>query len=413
MRSLLALTIVASSCGLTLAGENWPELRGPTRDGISDSKGLPDKWSETENIVWKTPIHDKGWSSPVIWGNQIWLTTALKTGHDLFAVGIDRDSGKILHDIKLFHNDKPPFCIEYNSYASCTGAIEEGRFFAHFGSQGTACINTQTGKVIWSRKDIPCDHFRGPGSSVAIHENLIILTFDGADLQFVIALDKVTGKTVWRNDRHIAYTTDNGDYKKAYSTPGIFKVGDDFQIVSPAAEATIAYEPKTGKELWRIHHGGMNEAMRPVAGHGLIYLTSGHTANLVAVKQGMSGKLSQDAIAWKIAKGIPTRPSLLLLGDYLFMIADKGFVSCVDAKTGKQVWTERLGGDFCASPLYSNGKIFLFDEAGNGTLIAAEPEYRVIAKNKLEIGCMASPAVSGDSLFVRTKTHLYRIESKK
>ncbi len=396
---------------MTRANDNWPQFRGPNGDGQSDSKGLVTHWSETENIRWKTPIHDRGWSSPVVWGNQVWMTTAYADGKAYFAVCVDRKTGAVIHDLKLFNEEKPAFCHPYNSYASPTPAIEEGRVYVHFGAHGTACLDTASGKTIWTRRDLQCDHYRGPGSSPIIWGKLLFLTFDGFDQQYVIALDKGTGQTVWKKDRNIAYATDNGDYKKAYSTPTVLMIDGKPQLVSPSAEATIAYNPETGEELWRVRHGGMNEGCRPLFGHGLIYLTTGHTANLLALRPGGSGDVTAN-IAWKMNRSVPTRPSPLLIGDSIYMVNDNGIASCVDALTGKQIWQERLGKPSTPSPVYANGCIYAPDEDGRTFVFAASRTYKLITANRLDDGCMASPAIAGDALFLRTKTHLYCIGTK-
>lgn len=409
MRPLLSSILLFCCVSSVFGGDNWPQFRGPNGNGISDAPKLATKWSESENIRWKTAIHGKAWSSPVVWGQQIWMTSATEDGKESFAICVDLKTGKILHDIKLFTTEKPAFCIPYNSYASSTPVIEEGRFYAHFGSAGTACVDTKTGKTLWLRRDLPCDHFRGPGSSPIIYKNLLILTFDGFDLQYLAALDKNTGKTVWRTDRDIKYTTDNGDYKKAYSTPSILEVNGKPQLISPAAEATMAVNPLTGEEIWKIYHGGMNAAARPVFGHGLIYLTSGHNMNLLAVKQGGTGDLTPDSVVWRTKRSVPTRPSLLLIDDLLYMVNDGGIASCLEAKTGKEVWQKRLGGAFSSSPIYAAGHIYMCDDSGKTHVLAAGRDPNEVVVNKLDTGCMASPAVVGDSLLLRTKTHLYCI----
>ncbi len=405
---LIAVLFAAVVCPLH-AVDSWPQFRGPTGDGHAVAKNLPIKWSETENIRWKTAIHDKAWSSPVIWGDQIWLSTARADGKEFYAVCVNRADGRIVHDIKLFTEEKPAFCIDFNSYGTPTPVIEEGRVYLHFGSHGTLCLDTKTGAKIWERHDLPCNHFRGPGSSPILYGKLLFLTFDGFDQQYVAALNTADGTTAWKKDRNIAYTTNNGDFKKAYSTPSIFEIDGKAQLVSPAAEATISYDPKTGDEYWRLHTGGMNEALKPVMGHGLIFLNSGHTANVLAVKQGGAGVLPKDSVVWKTIKAGPTRPSLLLVDDLLYMFSDKGFASCVDAKTGMQHWQERLGGDFSSSPTLADGHIYISDQDGKTHVLAVGKEYKSEAVNKLDAGCMASPAMIGDAIYLRTKTHLYCI----
>jgi outer membrane protein assembly factor BamB len=409
MRYSLALVALFSLTALVQAGEHWPQFRGPAGTGISDSKGVPTNWSEKENIRWKVAIHDKGWASPVVWGDQVWLTTADKDGHKYYVLCIDRKSGKVLHDLKLFTVEKPDFCIPFNSYASPSPVIEAGRVYVHFGAYGTACLDTKTAKVLWERRDLKCDHWRGPGSSPIVYDKWLFLTFDGHDVQYVVALDKATGKTVWKKNRTIKYQSDDGDIKKGYSTPSVLKVDGKLQLVSPAAEATIAYDPATGEELWRVIHGGMNEATVPLFGHGLIYLTSGHTTNLLAVRQGGKGDVTKSGVAWKSKSGVPSRPSPLLIGDHIYFVSDGGLATCLDAKTGKQLWQERLGGAFSGSPVCVNGQIYFADQDGKTHVVAASPTFKKIAVNQLDTGCMASPAIAGDALFLRTKTHLYCI----
>jgi outer membrane protein assembly factor BamB len=413
MRHLLTLLALVLSATFAQAGENWPQYRGPNGDGHADAHNLPVKWSETENVKWKTAIHDKGWSSPVIWGDQIWMTTALADGKQLFALCVDRNSGKIIHDLKVFDVEKPQFCIEFNSYASSTPIIEAGRVYVHFGSPGTACLDTTTGKTIWERRDLPCDHWRGAGSSPIIYGDLLILIFDGHDFQYVVALNKNTGKTVWKTDRNAKYKSDDGDIKKAYATPQVIEVDGKPQLICPSAEVTVAYNPADGTELWRLTHGGMNAAARPLYAHGLLYLTSGHTAKLLAVKPaGVSGK--EPPVEWSHSKGVPTRPSLLLIDDLLFMVNDNGIASCVEAKSGEQHWEERLKGKAAcsASPIYADGHIYVASQDGPTFVIEPGKKFKLLGTNALDAGCMASPAAVGKSLFLRTRTHLYCIEEK-
>ncbi len=392
------------------AAENWPQFRGPTGDGVSQATGLPVTWSETEHITWKTPIHDKGWSSPVIWDNQIWMTTATANGKQSFAVCVDRETGRVTHDIRLLEIAEPQFCHEFNSYASCTPAIEQGRVYVHFGSPGTFCLDTATGKTLWKRLDLKCDHFRGPASSPIIYGNLLIVALDGYDYQYVVALDKNTGETVWRRDRNIDYGTDNGDVKKAYGTATVINVDGKPQIVYPSAGDTIAYEPLTGEELWRVHHGGMNASARALFGHGRLYInTAAGGLKLLALRVGGHGDVTKD-IVWKSAQGVPTRSSQLLIGDALYMISDAGIATCLDAHTGKVIWHQRLEGNVSASPIAAEGHIYFVNQEGQTFVVAAQPEYELLATNTLDDGCMASPAVYDKAIFLRTKTHLYRIE---
>ena len=403
--------ILLSTCAS--ADDNWPQFRGPTGDGVAVGTGYPTTWSEKENILWKTPIHDKGWSSPVIWGEQIWLTTAKEDGAELFAVCLDRTSGKVLHDIKLFTVKNPPDLKQYNSFATPTPVIEAGRVFVHFGSFGTVCIDTKTAGIIWTRDDLKCDHYRLPASSPILFENKLHLTFDGYDRQYVVALHADTGKTAWRKDRNIKFKNENGDYKKAFATPSILVVNGKPQLVSPAAEATIAYNPENGDELWRISHGGMNEACRPVLTNGLIILSSGHTARLLAVKAGRKGELGKDAIAWEFTKQGPTKPSVIAFKDHLYFVNDNGVAYCLEAKTGKNVWDdEKIEGAFAASPTLAGGLLYFPSENGKTYVLKADPKAEVVSVNKLADGCRATPAFADGKIYLRTFTHLYCIGTK-
>lgn len=399
-------------------GDNWPEFRGPKGDGQSDSKDLPIHWSETQNIKWKVPIHDKGWSSPVIWGNQIWLTTATADGKKLFVLCVNRDTGNILHNIKLFDVEKPGYCIPTNSYASPTPVVEPGRVYVHFGTYGTACLDTVTGKTQWERRDLPCDHFRAPGSSPILYGDSLFVNFDGFDVQYVVALDNATGETRWKSTRDIDYGTTNGDFKKAFGTPTVIQVNGQAQLISPSAVATIAYDPSNGHELWKVYHGGMNAAARPLFGDGRVFLTTGDAGapiaggwhRMLAIRPDGHDDVTKSHVLWTRDKAVPARSSFLLVGDLLFMVSDNGVASCLEAASGKEVWQRRLGGTFYASPIYAEGHIYFFDDGGVSHVMEASREAKVLAQNHLDAGCMASTAVAGKALFVRTKTHLYRIE---
>jgi outer membrane protein assembly factor BamB len=432
---LALLTVFSLSLS---AADSWPGFRGPTGNGHAVCKSAPTQWAEKgdkqENIRWKTAIHGKGWSSPVVLDNQVWVTTAdevldpnppvVKGGPpgnpvkevSYFAVCVDRASGKVVHDVKLRTEAKPAYCHPFNSYATPTPFVEPGRVYASFGSHGTFCVDTTTGKALWERLDLKCDHFRGPGSSPVVYGDLLYLIFDGADLQYVIALDKKTGETKWKTDRKIKYSSDNGDIKKAYATPVLFTVSGKEMLVCPSAECTMAYDPKTGEELWRFTHGGMNGSARAVMDGAVLYLNSGHTAKLFALKaDGLSGAVPKSAVAWesgKDVKNVSVRPSLLVANGLLFMVSDSGFATCVDAKTGKLLWNERLDGEFSASPVLAGGNVYFCNQSGKTFVVKADREYSLASENRLADGFMASPAIAGDELFLRTRTNLYAIGKK-
>ena len=424
------LVVVLLALRLGAAEANWPEFRGPQGNGISTSTNLPLHWSEQQNLKWSTAIHGKAWSSPVIWGQQVWLTTATADGHELFAVCVDRDTGKVIQDLKLFDVAKPQFCHTFNSYASPTPAIEAGRIYVTFGSPGTACLDTQTGKVLWTRRDIECNHFRGAGSSPILYSNLFFLNFDGSDHQFVLALDKQTGRTVWEKKRSIDYQdlgADGqpelgGDYRKAFATCQLATFDGRPTLLSQGSRALYAYDPPSGDELWRVEErSSYSGSTRPLTGHGLIFVPSGFgSGGVLVLRPGKPGEVldakapgsdgMQLQVVWKTKQNAPKKPSLLLLGDLLFAIDDNGTVTCWEAMTGTVVWSERLGGHYSASPLAAGGRIYLFSEEGKTTVLATGREFKKLAENQLGDGFMASPAVSGEALFLRSRTQFYRIE---
>ena len=413
MRVFLVLLATASLTAAAAAGDNWPMFRGPQNDGHSDATGLPITWGEKENVVWKTPIHDKGWSSPVVWGDQVWMTTAKADGTQMFAVCVDRKTGDIVHDLKLYDVDKPdPLNNQMNSYASPTPAVEDGRVYVHFGTYGTACLDTKTGERIWERRDLRCNHWRGPASSPILFNGLLILTFDGYDAQYVVALDKRDGHTVWKKDRDFNYGTDDGDRRKAFGTPTVVSVKGKPELISPAAVATTAFDPLTGDELWVVYHGGMNVTQPPLYGNGKVILCTGDGGlKMLAVRPEGRGDVTKN-IDWTFSKNVPSRSSPILVDDLLYFTNEGGMLTCIDAKSGDFVWQERLGGAFWASPVCADGRLYFFDNEGATTVGELGRTWKKLAANKLDDGCMGTPAVAGKSLFVRTKTHLYRIEKK-
>ena len=400
--------------------QDWPQFRGPDGQGHSDSQGVPLTWSETNHVKWKTAVHGRAWSSPVVLANQIWVSTASEDGSELFAVCVDRESGKIVHDLKLFDVATPQFAHKFNSYGSPTPVIEPGRVYVTFGSPGTACIDTETGKVLWERRDFVCNHFRGAGSSPVLYNNLLIMHFDGSDFQFVVALDKATGKTVWKKDRSIDFQDltpegkpqADGDFRKAFSTPLITEFEGKPVMLSLGSKATYAYDPNTGDELWRVEerkcHSG---SARPVTGLGMFFVCTGFSrGELWAVRPGGKGIVTDSNVAWKVTRNVPCKPSPVLVDDLLYMIDDGGIASCIEARTGKEVWRNRVEGNYSASPVFADGRIYVFSEEGKTTALATGREFKVLAENKLEDGFMASPAIAGKAFFLRTRTSLYRLE---
>ncbi len=425
----LSTAILISTLSACRAAADWPEFRGPRGNGhvapSGDGKaiGLPLRWSETENVKWKTAIPNLGWSTPVVMDGRVWLTTATKDGHDFFAICVDAETGRIRMNRKMFHADNPePLGNSVNCYASPSPVIEPGRVYVHFGSYGTACLAADTGDVVWERTDLPCRHYRGPGSSAILHDDLLVLTFDGVDVQYVAALDKTSGRTVWKTDRTTKWDDldargqpkREGDFRKAFSTPLVVETGAGLQVVSIGSKAAFAYEPRTGREIWSLPLPGYSSAPRPVFENGLAFIVTGRgKTELWAMRIDGRGNVADTHVAWKTSgRHVPNTPSPLLVEDLLYLVADSGTASCFEAATGKEVWSERLGGNFMASPIYADGRLYCFSVQGKTTVLKAGRTYGVLAESRLESGFMASPAVSGKAFLLRTKTHLYRIEAE-
>lgn len=424
---LLALVLVG--LGELAARADWPEFRGPRGDGHvpppGDGQliGFPLRWSETNNIKWKTAIPYRGWSTPVVMGGQVWLTTATESGHDFFAVGLDAETGQIRFNEKVFHSDNPESLgngASMNSYATPSPAMERGRVYVHFGSFGTACLDTTTGKPLWKRDDLPCRHYRGPASSPVLFENLLILTMDGADLQYHVALDKKTGQTVWKTDRSVVWADENvpgqmakdGDLRKAHSTPLIVTADGKPQMLSAGAKAAYGYDPRTGRELWKVQYPDFSVAPRPLFDRGLAFIVTGLTKKeLWAVKTDGQGDVTDTGVVWKLKTHVGKYASPILVDGLIYTAADESFITCVDAATGETVWTERVGGKYAASPVYADGRLYFFSQDGRTIVLKPGRALDVLATNTLASGFMASPAVAGRAFFLRTKTHLNRVES--
>ncbi len=415
--------------GIHPATCHWPDFRGPLHNGQVPAEadgsplGLPVRWSESENIAWKTPIPFKGWSSPVIWGDRIWLTTATEDGLEMFALCIDRETGAILVNRQLFTNEAPePLGNDVNGYASPSPVIEEGRVYVHFGSYGTACLDSKSGDTLWERRDYPCRHYRGPGSSPFLYQDKLILTFDGVDIQYVVALDKLTGKEIWKVNRTTEWTDldesgkpkRDGDYRKAFCTPIVTIIDGMQQLIAPGSMTVFAYDPMNGKEIWRARDFGYSASCRPVVGNGMGFFSVGQgPGGYMAIRlNNMQGDVTDSHVVWRQPYGMPKRSSPVFLDGLLYMANEGGIICCLDAKTGDFVWKERLDGGVTASPIHADGRLYFFDEEGTATLLKPGRFYEVLQKNKLDDGMMASPAVDGKALYLRTKTHLYRIEKR-
>jgi outer membrane protein assembly factor BamB len=432
--------IVASIMGSLLAGpaafaaDSWPQWRGPSGQGLAEASGLPVIFGEGNNVTWKTAIPGKAWSSPVIADGQVWMTTAIDTPADpsdiskrletntgdqplvvsaevsLRAVCVDQKTGALLHDIELMVEPSPQWVHTLNSYASPTPVLDDGKLYCHFGTYGTCCLDTKTLKVLWTQRDLRIMHENGPGSTPVVWGDRVIFHCDGSDVQYIVGLDKKTGEVAWKTPRS-GEMHDNPQYKKSYGTPLVVEVDGEPQLISPASDWVYAYDPQTGKELWRVSYGilGFSQVARPIVGHGMVYIcTAFGPCELQAIRLPEGGKPAE--IAWRYKKQVPKMSSPVLVGDSIYFVSDKGVGTCVDAHTGEEKWMARVGGNYCSSPFAADGKIYFFSREGECVVLAAGPEYRELARNRLDGSVMASPAFADGAMFVRTEHALYRIE---
>jgi outer membrane protein assembly factor BamB len=400
----LVLVLLLARAGLSAATEDWPQFRGPTGEGHSAEQGLPLEWSESRNVLWKTAVPGRGWSSPVVANGRVWLTTAVNTSGNasLRLLGFDIETGREVVNAEVFRLRNADLTNPKNSHASPTPIVDGDRVYVHFGASGTAALTT-AGIVVW-KTQLPYESQHGNGGSPALYRDLLIISCDGSDQAYVVALDTRTGKPRWKTPRR--YPAD-----QAYSTPLVIRVGERDQIVSVGAYRATAYDPETGKEIWRVSYAdGFSNVPRPVYGHGLVYIATGfQQPSLLAVRANGTGDVTKTHIAWTLERGAPYTPSPLLVGDELYVINDLGILSCLDAKTGAVHWLQRIGGNHSASPTFADGRIYFLDEDGVATVIAPGKIFRKLATNSLDGAMLASMAVSQQSIFIRTHTHLYRL----
>ena len=409
------MNVFGVAVGLAIAlaspafAQEWPQFRGPEGQGHSPDQNVPLEWSETKNIVWKTPVPGLGWSSPVVAGGRVWLTSATppRTGErdiSLRAMAFDVETGREVVNVEVFRVRSPREINPKNSWASPTPIVEGDRVYVHFGAEGTAALTT-AGAVVW-KKQFQYESQHGAGGSPVLHGDLLIFSCDGSDTAFVVALEKGSGKVKWKRDRR--YPAD-----QAYSTPLVIRVGDRDQLVSIGAFRAAAYEPETGKEIWRVNYAdGFSNVPRPVYAHGLVYIATGfQQPTLLAVRPDGTGDVTKTHVAWTLRRGAPLTPSPLVVGDEIYVLTDGGIATCLDARSGEPRWQMRLGSTYSASPVLAGGRIYLPGEDGVTTVIVPGKQFGRLASNRLDGALLASPAVSKGSIFVRSDSNLYRISA--
>jgi outer membrane protein assembly factor BamB len=406
----LVTALLTLAAAVPAPAADWPQLRGPTGDGHYAGPALLTEWGPAKNVAWKAPIPGRGWSSPVVCKGRVYLTTAVEQGekYSLRALAVDAANGTILWDTEVFAHDAAamPKTHAKNSQASPTPVTDGQRLYVHFGHLGTAALDLD-GKVLWRNDTFKYKPVHGNGGSPILVGDKLVFSCDGSDVQLVVALDTATGAVAWKTPR-------NGGAGKSFSfaTPHVITVDGGAQIVSPGSNVLAAYDPGTGREIWRARFDGYSLIQRPVFGHGLVFAQTGFDSpTLLAVKPGR-GDVTATNVAWTTKRAVPHTPSFLLVGDELYMVSDRGVVTCLDAKTGKVHWSERLPGGYSASPIYHDGKIWLTNEEGAGTVLRAGKTFQVLARNDLTERTLASFAAADGALYVRTEKHLYRFGVK-
>lgn len=434
-------TLLAMPCALTLlifstvtVASDWNQFRGPHGNGIAQVSGTPIDFSPSQ-FAWEVEIPGVGWSSPVVVDNQIWITTAetvaateeqlakkkagvqfaqIKTAAaqvTLRAICVDSNRGRIIHNIRLATVDNPDLINPLNSYASPTPAIQDGNVICHFGMYGTWSLNRTSGDVNW-KTALVIDHSVGPGSSPIVVDDKVLIVCDGIDQQYVAALIVSDGQQAWKTDRPPIKAT-NGEFRKAYSTPLMIEVDGKSQAVIPGAQWMCAYDPATGKELWRADCGdGFSTTPMAVYESGLVICSTGFMAPaLVAINPAGSGDVTETNIVWRSKQGGSTMPTAVAQSGLMYSISDKGVLTVLETSSGKITDRQRIGGKFASSPLLTKDALYLASQEGVMTVLKPVTLEK-LTTTKMDSALMASPAVIGSDLIVRTEKKLARVTSK-
>lgn len=400
---------------------NWTHFRGNHLNGISNQTGVPVSWNDSVNVLWKTKIKGKGWSSPVVYGNQIWLTTATEDGKQMFGICFDSKTGKEIFNIKLFEPETIIPKQEINSYASPTPCIELGFVYFHFGSYGTACVRTNDGSIAWKRTDLKYDHSPEQGASPILYRNLLILHVEDTDKQYIAALNKRTGKTIWIKERpKEIYDKPKTTGRKTYVTPIIVNVKGKDLMISNESAACIAYEPETGNEVWRIVQGEDSTFTMPFFEEGVVFFYTGFVTpkvgekycEMLAVDPGDSGDVSKTNIIWRFSSAFPQLLTPVVKDGLIYTVDIMSNLFCIDSKTGKTVYTTRLTGKFNSSPVYGGGNVYFTSTTGETIVIKAGRKLEIACRNKLAGDVFATPAITNNSLIMRAGTYLYCIGNR-
>lgn len=432
---LASIVLLLDSTVRASGGSNWPQWRGPSGQGVSAEKNLPKEWSATKNIKWKTPIAGRGHSSPIVWGNRIFLTTAIEgpvvSGakavkhiddgkeyvhpdsvgadhkHVFKVICLERNTGKILWQQTAFEGTPYDNRHRKSSFASSTPATDGKYVYAFFGTEGLFAFDLN-GKLAWKADVGKLGTFgMGVGTSPILYGNLVIVQGDeeSGAASFMVALDKKTGKEVWRTPRKV---------QASWATPLLVNTAKRSEIIATGNEFVVAYDPATGKELWRHKGVESNAIPSPVANNEMVFISAGFPAKIaMAIALGGAGDLL-DAVVWKYTKGTAYVPSPILYGDYLYLTTDRGILTCLDAKTGEVKYEGGrvpVPATFTASPVAFDGKILLTSEDGDTFIVKAGPQHEILGTNSVGEPVYASPAIADGRIFIRGEKNLYCIGS--
>ena len=417
---LPAIILIISLNFTLLFGQrsDWTHFRGSHLNGISADSLVPVSWDDTTNVIWKTDIRGRGWSSPVVYGEQVWVTTATLDGKEMSGICLDLRTGKVIFDIPLFRQDSIYGKHSVNSYATPTPCIDQGSVFLSFGSTGTVCLNTANGQTVWKREDLKCDHMQGTGSSPILYKNLLILHFEGTDHQFIVALNKDTGETVWKVNRPSEYYERLSPVgKRAYVTPIIINTGNKDLLISNGAAVCVAYEAETGKEVWRVVQGEDSTIAMPFYEDGLVFFYTSFVtpsdgekyAELLAVNPLGSGDITQTNIVWRLKTPILQLLTPLVKDGIIYTVDSRNNLLVIEAKSGNILYSKKLKNKYNSSPVYSGGHVYLTSVKGETLVIKAGRNPEFVSENKLPGDLFATPAIAHNSILIRNEFSVYRI----
>ena len=415
------MKIILSACLILLsyfccefaAAADWPAFRGPDGQGHSDEAvEIPLRWSEQENVRWKTRIQGSGWSSPVVAGNEVWVTSAIEEERSLRVICLDVKTGKVIHDLEVLRPEELVVKHERNSHATPTPIVADEHVFAHFGTYGTVAIDRATAEIVWKNQEHMLQHQWGPGSSPVLADKLLLFNCDGMEQRYVAAIDVTTGKQAWKSERSVAIDK-GGHYRKAFSTPLLMSINDRPAFVSTGANQVSAYDAETGEELWTAQFNGYAAVTMPILAEGLLFVTTGYgDRSLLAIHPETTDEHQAGDIAWSTNRAVPIIPSPIAVAGRIYMVNDSGILQCLDARTGDLHWRQRLPGGFGASPTFAGGRLYFHNDQGSTFVLdPAQEEFHLLATNELDGNIQASLAVADNALFLRTESHVYRIDS--